>query len=135
MNAVQKRRLYFIVFLLVMMIAVVSLALYALKQNINLFYTPTQVANGVVAAGRSFHLGGQVKNGTMRWSPNNLQVSFVVSDTLHDVFVEYTGVLPDLFREGQYVVVEGSVDQGGRIMQATRVLAKHDERYKPLASG
>ena len=132
MNAVQKQRLYFILLLLVILTAVLALTLYALKQNINLFYTPTQIANGKVVSGQFFRLGGQVTKGSMKHSTSSLQISFVVSDPLHNVLVEYEGVLPDLFREGQSVVIEGSLDQAG-IMQAKRVLAKHDERYIPRA--
>ncbi len=130
MNAVQKQRLRFIMLALAVMAIVVALSLYALKQNINLFYTPTQIAKGEVSSNRLFRLGGQVKKGTIKQDTNNLQISFVVSDSLHNVLVEYEGVLPDLFREGQSVVVEGHLDPTG-IMQANRVLAKHDERYQP----
>lgn len=130
MNAVQKKRLYFIVFTLVVITIVVALALYALKQNINLFYTPTQIAKGEVTSDQLFRLGGVVKKGTIKQDPNKLQISFVISDNLHNVLVEYEGVLPDLFREGQSVVIEGHLDPSG-VMQASRVLAKHDERYQP----
>lgn len=130
MNAVQKQRLYFIVFLLAVMTAVVALSLYALKQNINLFYTPTQIAKGEVTSRQLFRLGGQVKKGTIKQGTNNLQIAFVVSDSLHNVLVEYEGVLPDLFREGQSVVIEGYLDSTG-VMRAKRVFAKHDERYQP----
>lgn len=131
MNGIQKRRFYFIIFVLSVVTAAVSLALYALKQNINLFYTPTQIVQGAVTPGQLFRLGGQVKKMSIQHNVSNLQVSFVVSDALHhDIVVHYEGVLPDLFREGQTVVVEGSLNQSG-IMQASRVLAKHDERYKP----
>ena len=132
MNAVQKKRLYFIILALVVMVAVVTLSLYALNQNINLFYTPNQIAKGGIKIGQLFRLGGQVKKGTVKQDASNLQVSFVVSDPFHNVLVEYEGVLPDLFREGQSVVIEGTLDQAG-IMQARRVLAKHDERYKPVS--
>ena len=77
-----------------------------------------------------FRLGGQVKQGSVKQNKQHLLASFVVSDKVNDVRVEYRGVLPDLFREGQAVVIEGSLDQAG-IMQATQVLAKHDERYRP----
>lgn len=130
MNAVQKKRLYFIILVIIVMAAVVALSLYALNQNINLFYTPTQIAKKVIKPDQLFRLGGQVKRGTIKQDANSLRVSFVVSDTHHNVLIEYKGVLPDLFREGQSVVIEGSLDQAG-IMQARRVLAKHDERYKP----
>lgn len=121
MDAVQRQRLYFIILALAVL-AVPSL--YLLKQNFNSFYTPSQIANGLMASGRSFRLGGQVKKGTIKQNANNLQVAFVVSDPQHNVLVEYEGVLPDLFREGQPVVIEGHLDQAG-IMQAKRVLTKH----------
>jgi cytochrome c-type biogenesis protein CcmE len=130
MNAVQKQRLYFIALALGVMAVVVALSLYALKQNINLFYTPTQIAQGEVHSERLFRLGGQVRKGSIKQETDNLRISFVVSDSLHNVLVEYEGVLPDLFREGQAVVIEGHLDPTG-IMQAKRVLAKHDERYQP----
>ena len=131
MNAVQKKRLNFVIMILVVSVLVLSLSLYALKQNINLFYTPTQIAHGQVKPGRLFRLGGQVKKGTVKQDDSHLLVSFVVSDASHNVLVEYQGVLPDLFREGQDVVTEGSLDKSG-IMQAKQVLAKHDERYRPV---
>lgn len=129
MNVLQKKRLNFVIMLLILVTSVLGLALYALKQNINLFYTPTQLASGDIKPGRLFRLGGQVKKGTVKKSDGNLLVSFVVSDATHNVLVEYQGVLPDLFREEQSVVVEGSLDQRG-IMQAKQVLAKHDEQYR-----
>lgn len=130
MNAVQRKRLNFIIITLALLALVLSLSLYALKQNINLFYTPSQIVEGQVKPGRLFRLGGQVTPGTLTRSASQLLVSFVVSDEAHhQVRVNYQGVLPDLFREGQTVVVEGSLDKNG-IVQANQVLAKHDERYR-----
>ena len=131
MNALQKKRLYFVLLMLFVAALVIGLSLYALKQNINLFYTPTQLAEQHLTPGQSFRLGGQVKKGTVKQNEHQLLVSFVVSDASHQVIVEYQGVLPDLFREGQSVVIEGSLDQAGT-MQAKRVLAKHDERYRSV---
>ena len=130
MNALQKKRLNWLIRLLVLAVLVIGLSLYALKQNINLFYTPGQLATEKITAGRLFRLVGQVKQGSVKQNKQHLLASFVVSDKVNDVRVEYRGVLPDLFREGQAVVIEGSLDQAG-IMQATQVLAKHDERYRP----
>ena len=130
MNVLQRKRLNFVLFMIMVAAFVIGLSLYALKQNINLFYTPTQLYERHVTPGRLFRLCGQVKNGTVKQNEQQLLVSFVVSDASHNVLVEYQGVLPDLFREGQSVVVEGSLDPGG-IMQAKQVLAKHDERYRP----
>lgn len=125
MDAVQRRGLYFIVPALVLLAVILALFLfYPPQQNFNLFYTPSQIAKGLVASGRSFRLSGQVKKGTIKQNANNLQIAFVVSDPQHNVLVEYEGVLPDLFRDGQSVVIEGHLDQAG-IMQAKRVLTKH----------
>lgn len=131
MNARQKKRLNFVLIMLFVASFSIGLSLYALKQNINLFYTPSQLAERHLPAGRLFRLGGQVQKGTLKHSEQQLLVSFVVSDAAHHVLVEYQGVLPDLFREGQSVVIEGSLDQAG-MMQANQVLAKHDERYRPV---
>lgn len=130
MNALQKKRLNFVLLMLLVAALVIGLSVYALKQNINLFYTPTQLAEVHLIPGQLFRLGGEVKKGTVKKNEQQWLVSFVVSDTKHQVLVEYRGVLPDLFREGQSVVIEGSLDQAG-IMQASQVLAKHDERYRP----
>lgn len=131
MNALQKKRLNFVLFMLFLASLSVGLSLYALKQNINLFYTPTQLAERHLTTGRLFRLGGKVKKGTVKQNEQQLLVSFVVNDATHSILVEYRGILPDLFREGQSVVVEGSLDQAG-IMQAKQVLAKHDEQYRPV---
>ncbi len=130
MNALQKKRFNWLIRMLVLTALVVGLSLYALKQNINLFYTPSQLATKKITVGRLFRLGGQVKKASVKQNSQHLLVSFVVSDKVNDIRVEYRGVLPDLFREGQAVVIEGSLDQAG-VMQATQVLAKHDERYRP----
>ncbi|TLY48077.1 MAG: cytochrome c maturation protein CcmE [Gammaproteobacteria bacterium] len=130
MNALQKKRLNFVLLMLLVAALVIGLSVYALKQNINLFYTPTQLAEGHLIPGQLFRLGGEVKKGTVKKNEQQWLVSFVVSDAKHHVLVEYRGVLPDLFREGQSVVIEGSLDQAG-IMQASQVLAKHDESYRP----
>ena len=130
MNALQRKRLNFILLTLHVASLSVGLSLYALKQNINLFYTPSQLDKRHLPPGQSFRLGGQVKKGSVKQSEQQLLASFVVSDATHHVLVEYRGVLPDLFREGQSVVIEGSLDPTG-IMQANQVLAKHDERYRP----
>ncbi|BBB15058.1 cytochrome c-type biogenesis protein CcmE [Candidatus Rickettsiella viridis] len=123
MDAVRRQRLYFSILALAILAVIGALFFYPLKQNFNLFYTPSQIAKGLVAAGQSFHLGGQVKKGTIKQNSNNLQVAFVVSDPQHNVLVEYEGVLPDSFREGQSVVIDGCLDEVG-IMQAKRVLIK-----------
>ncbi|WP_218814812.1 cytochrome c maturation protein CcmE [Rickettsiella endosymbiont of Dermanyssus gallinae] len=98
--------------LIILAVVLALLLFYPPKQNFNLFYTPSQIAKGLVASGQSFRLGGQIKKGTIKQDANKLQVAFVVSDPQHNVLVEYQGVLPDLFREGQSVVIEGRLDPG-----------------------
>src|SRR5215470_7291358 len=106
-----------------------ALALTAFRQNVTFFFDPTQVASGQVPAGERFRLGGMVTKGSVQRAPGSLEVHFVVTDFKHDIPVSYTGVLPDLFREGQGVVAHGRMTGGTFV--ADEVLAKHDEKYMP----
>ncbi len=106
------------------------LMLSAFEENLLYFYDPTQIAAGQSPAGARFRVGGLVKAGSVQRSPDSLQVRFAVADCVHSVDVEYTGILPDLFREGQGIVVHGQLDDKG-VFQADEVLAKHDENYMP----
>jgi cytochrome c-type biogenesis protein CcmE len=106
-----------------------GLALSAFRQNVTFFFDPTQVTSGAVATGERFRLGGMVTKGSVQRAPGSLEVHFVVTDFKHDVPVSYTGVLPDLFREGQGVVAHGKMS--GTTFVADEVLAKHDEKYMP----
>lgn len=130
MHLIRKRRLQLIVFIIVGIACAASLALYALKQNINLFYTPTEVSAGAAPFNHRFRLGGMVKTNSVQRDAHSLLVSFVVTDLTHETKVNYTGVLPDLFREGKGVVAEGQLNNQG-IFLASQVLAKHDENYMP----
>jgi len=106
-----------------------GIALYALSDAIVFFYTPSEVATKQVQPGQRIRLGGLVENGSLvRGTDAN--ISFVVTDLTKTLAVAYRGQLPDLFREGQGVVAEGSLDETG-IFQADTVLAKHDENYMP----
>ncbi|HEY0766533.1 MAG TPA: cytochrome c maturation protein CcmE [Steroidobacteraceae bacterium] len=107
-----------------------ALALSAFRQNVTFFFDPTQVAAGQVPAGEGFRLGGMVTQGSLSRAPGSLEVRFVVTDFNHDVPVSYTGVLPDLFREGAGVVARGHMRSDGTFV-ADEVLAKHDEKYMP----
>ena len=107
-----------------------ALALSAFRKNVTFFFDPTQVAAGQVPAGERFRLGGMVTQGSLQREPGSMQVRFVVSDFSHDVPVSYTGVLPDLFREGAGVVAHGRLQADGTFV-ADEVLAKHDEKYMP----
>jgi cytochrome c-type biogenesis protein CcmE len=108
-----------------------ALALTAFRQNVTFFFDPTQVAAGQVPDGERFRLGGMVTKGSVQRAPGSLEIRFVVTDFKHDVPVTYSGVLPDLFREGQGVVAHGRMS--GSTFVADEVLAKHDEKYMPPA--
>ena len=109
--------------------AAAALALTALQDNINLFFSPTEVAAGQVPAGSTFRLGGMVVDGSVERSTTDLTVYFDLTDTAEVVTVQYAGILPDLFREGQGIVTTGSIENG--VFVAREVLAKHDENYMP----
>ena len=129
MRALRRRRLYAIIIITAGVALAIGLALSALKQDIDLYLTPSQIAQGKVIGAHSFRLGGLVKKGTLQ-REQGLQVVFVVTDFQHDISVRFNGVLPSLFREGQGIVVEGRLDEKGLLI-ADQVLAKHDENYKP----
>jgi cytochrome c-type biogenesis protein CcmE len=107
-----------------------ALALQAFRANVMFFFDPSAVASGEAPAGERFRLGGMVTKGSVRRNPGTLDVRFVVTDFAHDVPVLYSGVLPDLFREGQGVVAHGRMRADGTFV-ADEVLAKHDENYMP----
>lgn len=124
----RRQRLAIILFIAAGLSIAVGLTLYALSQNIDLFYTPTQVAAGEVSVGQRIRVGGMVREGSYVAAQDSLRVQFDATDYANSVSIHYEGILPDLFREGQGVVVEGSLDSAGNF-QASRVLAKHDENY------
>ena len=130
MNPVRKKRLYIVLAIVAGVGVVVALALSALQQNINLFYTPTQIANGEAPHDTRIRAGGMVEKGSLKRSADSLDVEFVVTDFAKEVTVKYRGILPDLFREGQGIVALGKLDQNG-VLTADEVLAKHDEKYMP----
>ena len=105
-----------------------ALVLNALNSNIALYVTPTEVLDGKAPEGRAFRIGGLVKQGSLR--RDNLTAHFVITDTVKDINVSYTGLLPDLFKEGKGAVVQGRLEAGGQF-KASEVLAKHDENYMP----
>jgi cytochrome c-type biogenesis protein CcmE len=130
MNKVHKRRLGLLLAGVFVLASVSGLILYALRQNISLFYTPRQLAQAQVNPAQLIRLGGMVVKGSVIRKPHTLLVSFELTDLKSTVLVEYAGILPDLFREGQGIVAIGHlVDQTH--FTATEVLAKHDEKYMP----
>ncbi|MBB1519678.1 cytochrome c maturation protein CcmE [Aquipseudomonas guryensis] len=130
MNAVRKKRLYIVLAILIGAGIAVALALMALSQNINLFYTPTQIANGEAPVDTRIRAGGMVAEGSLKRSGDSLDVEFVVTDFAKNVTIRYRGILPDLFREGQGIVALGKLNADG-VLVADEVLAKHDENYMP----
>lgn len=130
MNPLRKKRLLIIVAILAGVGIAATLALSALKENINLFYTPTQIATGEAPHDTRIRAGGMVEKGSLQRSADSLDVKFVVTDFNKSVTITYRGILPDLFREGQGIVALGKLNSDG-IVVADEVLAKHDEKYMP----
>ena len=130
MNPQRKKRLFIVLAILAGVGIAVALALSALQQNINLFYTPSQIAGGEAPKDTRIRAGVPVKEGSVKRSSDSLEVDFVVTDGAADVTIRYQGILPDLFREGQGIVALGRINQDG-LLVADEVLAKHDENYMP----
>jgi cytochrome c-type biogenesis protein CcmE len=118
--------------LIVGALAAIGIAAYfvlnAFQSNLVFFFSPSQVESGEAPKNRTFRIGGLVKAGSLK--RDNMTVSFVVTDTVKEVPVSYTGILPDLFKEGKGVVAQGELKGDGKFT-ATEVLAKHDENYMP----
>jgi cytochrome c-type biogenesis protein CcmE len=129
MTPKQRRRLAFAAALLAAGAGAAGLIVYALRDNVLYFYSPSEVAVKHVEPGVSFRIGGLVEKASLHHGAG-ADVRFTVTDGAHALPVEYNGVLPALFREGQGVVAEGALNPGGTF-QATEVLAKHDEKYMP----
>ena len=118
MKSIRKRKIGLILLMLAVVSIATALMMYALRQNISLFYTPTQIAQGMVVPGSIIR------------KPGDLTVHFKITDYKHTVNVSYRGVLPDLFREGQGIVAQGELIDNQHF-KASTVLAKHDEKYMP----
>lgn len=126
----RRRRLLAAVAVLAGVSLAALFALKAFQKNLMYYYTPSQVAAGQAETGRAFRMGGLVAMGSVQRAPGSLTVHFTLTDMAHSVPITYTGILPDLFREGQGIVVHGSLDGSGAFT-ADEVLAKHDEKYMP----
>ena len=129
MTPTRKRRLIAIGLIVAAVGIATALTVFALQQNMTYLFSPSEIDAGKSPADSSFRLGGVVLEHSVEHSPDSLKVDFVVTDRFHNMPVEYTGILPDLFREGQSIVATGKL-QGHRFV-ATEVLAKHDETYMP----
>jgi len=127
----RRNRLFLVLFLVVTSGSAVGLALMALNENINLFYSPQQIVDGEAPVGSLIRAGGMVVNGSVQRSTEDLKMSFLISDLqASEVKVQFEGILPDLFREGQGVIALGTLNAQG-VFVASEVLAKHDENYMP----
>lgn len=130
MHPVRKQRLLLVLFIVAMASIAAALLGYALRENINLFYTPAKIAAGEAPSGTTIRAGGMVVDGSIRRASDSLFVSFLVTDGAANLEIHYSGILPDLFTEGEAAVVTGELDEHG-VFQASQVLAKHDENYTP----
>ncbi|MCG8533853.1 MAG: cytochrome c maturation protein CcmE [Pseudomonadales bacterium] len=127
MNPKRKQRLTIVLGIFVAVGAATGLITFALSENINLFYTPTQIANGEAPEGRRIRVGGLVVESSVNRA-EGLKVAFDLTDKAEVITVKYEGILPDLFREGQGIIAMGKLQKEGWV-EADEVLAKHDENY------
>jgi cytochrome c-type biogenesis protein CcmE len=126
----RHKRLALIATGLVALGAAAALILNAFQSNLVFFFSPSQVAAHEAPQGRNFRIGGLVQQGSLQRQADGVSVRFVVTDTVQSIPVVYTGILPDLFKEGKGVVAQGQLGPDG-VFQAKEVLAKHDENYMP----
>lgn len=129
MHPLRKQRLFIIIAILIASSIAVGLITFALRENMNLFFTPADVINGKAPLNRTIRLGGFVDKGSVLRNQNSLTVQFSIGDGQHSIPVIYTGILPDLFAEEQAAIAKGTWD--GKVFTTTEVLAKHDENYTP----
>jgi len=125
----RQRRMVFVALIVLAAAGAVTLALRAFQENLLYFITPSDLLVEKSTAGKSYRLGGMVKQGSVQRADGSMSMRFVVTDLKHELPVTYTGVVPDLFREGQGVIARGKIVDG--IFMAEEVLAKHDEKYMP----
>lgn len=126
----KQRRLYAILGAMSLLAAAAALVLFAMRDTLVFFYTPSELADKHLPPGRNFRIGGLVSEGSVKRQPDGVSVTFAVTDLTASLPVRYRGLLPDLFREGQGVVAEGALGEDG-VFTASQVLAKHDENYMP----
>ncbi|MDH3468099.1 MAG: cytochrome c maturation protein CcmE [Gammaproteobacteria bacterium] len=134
MTPTRKKRLYLVVMIVVGIGAATVLAMNAFDENLMFFYSPSEVVAGKAPRDHVFRVGGMVSNGSIKRESGSLTVNFDLTDNVDTVTVEYTGILPDLFREGQGTVSKGRLRDDG-VFVADEVLAKHDENYMPPEVG
>lgn len=125
----RQKRMTFVFALIAGVGVAITLALQAFNENLLYFFSPTQVKSGEAPKDHSFRIGGLVVDGSVARDPGSLKINFDLTDTAETVSVQYEGILPDLFREGQGIVATGKMQ--GNMFMADQVLAKHDENYMP----
>jgi cytochrome c-type biogenesis protein CcmE len=130
MHPVRKQRLYLVLFIALFSSAAIGLVVYALRGNINLFYPPADVVAGLAPVGQPIRVGGMVVEESLQRASDSLAIRFKLTDYQEAVEVVYVGILPDLFAEGQGAVASGVLNEEG-VLEATEILAKHDENYMP----
>ena len=130
MHPIRKQRLQIVILIVVASSLAVGLIAYMLGQNANYFFTPSQILQGEAPDNTTIRAGGMVVEGSIERSSDSLEVSFLVTDGLANLIVSYSGILPDLFSEGEAAIATGKLD-GNNILRASQVLAKHDENYTP----
>lgn len=126
----HKKRLGLVLLIVIGISTTVALAISAFRANMLYYFTPTQIMAGEAPTDRVIRVGGMVNKGSVQRATENLQVTFQVTDYQHTLPIQYTGILPDLFREGQGIVAIGRMQANGTFL-ASQVLAKHDEKYMP----
>jgi len=126
----RRKRMITVVAILAGVGIATAFALQSFQKNLLYYYSPSQIQAGEAPSTRSFRVGGLVENGSLKREPGSLEVRFILTDYAHQQSVSYTGVLPDLFREGQGVIAPGKMGSDGMFV-AEEVLAKHDENYMP----
>jgi cytochrome c-type biogenesis protein CcmE len=130
MNPIRKQRLYALIAILLVSLLATWLVVSALSENMNLFYSPTEMKEANIKQNVLIRAGGMVKPGSIIKSTDSLNVSFTVTDYQNELVINYQGILPDLFEENAGVVVRGNLGSDGNF-NAIEVLAKHDENYMP----
>ncbi len=130
MTPARKKRLFFIIFLVTGVAVAAGFAMYAFNQNLMFYFSPSEVKQGKAPVNKLFRMGGMVVDGSFKRQDKSLKVFFDLSDYKGTVTVEYEGILPDLFREGQGIISRGKLNDDG-VFLAEEVLAKHDENYMP----
>lgn len=130
MHPIRKQRLQIVLLIVIASSAAVGLVAYMLGQNANYFFTPSQVLQGEAPDNVTIRAGGMVVKGSIERSTDSLDISFLVSDGMANLRVSYSGILPDLFAEDEAAIATGKLDKNN-VLQATQVLAKHDENYTP----